>query len=278
MAGEPMRNLLKGACASCALVLASSPASAQVDNDIAVVGPSGRSDVGLLDEFFRSTDDRLLHGTALQMGQMLATDNTLIPSAIYAINERLSVSASLPVALMDNESVTWRGSSHDTSHTGLGDAFGISAALLGDFRSPGLRLVANAGETRVAGQEPTYYGEFLPQYRLGPDLLITPRLGMDHVMGGGNSQYAFLEVLWTFVPSVSLIPDIGLTHYDGNDAYSDYHSWTAGLSVTDHLDTNWALTAGASWSRDSPLSASHSLEDIANGRVVVLTLGVVYLF
>ena len=132
-----------------AFLLASSAAWAD-DGDVDIVGPTGRSSIAITDANFNYRNDQILQGTSPQAGDVHQTENTLTISGIYAVNDRVSISAALPWNLSNSYTFNWQGTSQTTNNTGVGDALGVSAILLNNT-GQGFKLVGSVGTDRSAG-------------------------------------------------------------------------------------------------------------------------------
>jgi hypothetical protein len=254
-----------------AVLLVSSAAKAD-DGDVDIVGPTGRSSIAIADANLNYRNDQILQGMSQQAGDGHQTENTLTVSGIYAVNDRVSVSAALPWNLSDSYTFNWQGNSQTTSNTGVGDALGVSAILLNNI-GQGFKLVGSIGTDRSAGFGAAYYAAIQPQYRFDNNLLLTSNFGMQHQTGYNASEYVNLNLLWRVTPSLSIVPSIGLMHIEGTNTYSGYYSRTAELAATYHVNYNWAVSASATWSEQSTQTTDTYSNDIANGRYYNFAIG-----
>jgi long-subunit fatty acid transport protein len=258
-------------CPLICLLLASGVVWAD-DGDVDIVGPTGRSSIAVTDVNYNYRNDQFLQGISQQQGDGHQSGNTLTISGIYAVNDRISVSAALPWNISDSFTFNWQGTSQTTNNTGVGDALGVSAILLNNT-GQGFKLVGSIGTSRSPGFGAAYYAALQPQYRIDSDLLLTANFGVQHQTDYTGSYYANLNLLWRVTPSLSIVPSIGLVYTESADTYSSLYSRSVELAATYHINPQWAASASVTWTGQSTQTSDFYSNEITNGRDYKVAVG-----
>jgi hypothetical protein len=196
------------------------------------------------------------------VGQARRDLNVLNLSGVYSPNDRLSFALALP----------W--TNVDTSHrTGLGESAEVSAMLLGDQAATGYKLAGNASISHSPGHYNISSLALMPQYRFDSATLLAGSVALRHQSNAGSSQAATAWLIWRALPQLSVVPELSYAHYNQANGYDAFHTLLFGLSLTEHLDKHWSVSAGAWLNQISTQSPRYFGYVYANGHNAQFNLG-----
>lgn len=268
-----MSHTLSRVAAASAAVLACGIAHAD-DLDVLVVGPNGHSSVTLYGQSVDFHADAALHANGRKVGDLDATDHSVVIAGTWAPSDRISLTARLPYTTSNSTTLTVGPVTSSQHETGAGGMLDASGWLIGSAMSPGFRLGASVGADKHAGQSTSTYLALLPQWRFNESLVLSSRVGVAHGSDEGSSQFANVYLVWRAAPAWSLAPSVGYTHWNGTDGDGSYDDTRAGVSATWHVGQGWAASVQYDHVERSDRSASGSSVDLVNGHFDAWFLGV----
>jgi hypothetical protein len=252
------------------------------DNSLSVVGPTGRSSFIVADSFRDYKANQVLRTTLQLNGSVHNTINTATLGGYYAVNDRVTIFASLPWTTASSYTSNWGATSQTKSRNGLGDELEVSAVLAGDTFGNGFRLVGNLGSLRAAQYSPQTYVQLQPMYWFSKELLLSANVGAGHQTLSNNFNYnyqsAHINLLWYAMPQLSIMPSVGLEHVNSSNTYSGYNNSSIGLTSTYHVDNNWSAFVGLSWMSQSARNTNWYANDVVDGREYSISFGIRRLF
>jgi hypothetical protein len=244
------------------------------DSDLDVAGPSGRTSVALFVQQQKYNSNEIFRATNVAEGTETSASTYVTLSSIYALSDRVSLTAAIPWTTSDSHDFTWFGSSQTHSDVGAGGAIGMSADLVGRQADLGPMLVGRVGITKYAGNGASQTLALQPQYRFDRSLLASVGIEVRHENGVTGSQSLTANVLWHVSPEVSVVPTLRATHVNGFDSYSSYRSTLFGASLTYHPTLDWSASIAFYRGQDTDRITNLYANNIADARTSSATIGV----
>lgn len=260
------------------MTLATGPAIAD-DLDVEVIGPSNRSSVSITDLNYHFSANQRSNLDGLVEGSFKQSLNVFAVSGIWALSPQLNLTWSLPYSTHNSMTNVWQGNVQELGQTGVGGALGISAAFVGDDKAAqGFKLTGYAGSNKFNGENAVYFGMLQPQYKLSEQFTLASNVGLQHQSNAGSSEILALNLVWHAAPDVTIIPSASVAHYEPANGYAGFHTFGLGLSMTYHLDREWAISAGANYANQSDQLTTRYVNDFTSASYYSVTAGVRYLF
>jgi hypothetical protein len=229
----------------CAVIFQVSPCNAD-DQNVTVVGPTGISSVGVSMGYSRFQYDVRNRGTFI--GNATETDNSVSISGSLAINERLSINASVPWIFNQRYSSNFFGNSFTNERPNdTGYSIGVAALLLGAVERSGFRLTGHVGTQRLNQSEGFVYNSSLSaQYWKDPSLGASLLVGAEKVSDYPASVYSQITVIWRTTPRLTISPSFGYSYLPFRDALSSTRAMYIGLGASYAVDKDWTIFARGS--------------------------------
>ncbi len=255
-----------------ALALLSTAAWADED-DLDVIGPNGRSSVGLKLGYSRYTADGVTVATGRKVFDSTVTGRHLDLQGVYAINERFSLALELPTQRVKSK-VSGGALSNESTETSTDIGLLGAWRALGSITQQGFGLVVNAGVAHMEDGPNVFHLGVQPQYRFSPEMLVGGTVFVDHDNDGNDNVGAKLTGVWRFAPAWSLVPQLTFVH-----SQDDAPDWQrAELSVKYRVDAHWSVTGGASYTKLDRITSAGVPTALENQHVSRWDLGVRYSF